>query len=58
MPKGLQLISTITPNRWIIKSIDWLEQGTMNSINPIIILMLFSLVFSMTATFANRVQKA
>jgi ABC-type multidrug transport system, permease component len=49
MPKGLQLLSIITPNRWIIKSVQYLEHGTINSINPLIVLMIFSIIFGVAS---------
>lgn len=57
MPKGLQILSTITPNRWIIKSVDLMDKGTANSINPSIVLIIFSLVFSLGAALANKISK-
>lgn len=57
MPRGLQLLSTITPNRWIIKSVQYLEHGTINRINPLIVLMIFSIIFSIAAAFMNSVRK-
>lgn len=57
MPKGLQLLSTITPNRWIIKSIQYLEHGTVSGANPIIILIIFSIIFSIAAAFMNVSRK-
>ncbi|MDP4088949.1 MAG: ABC transporter permease [Bacillota bacterium] len=58
MPKALQFMSNITPNRWIIKSVDWLEHGVRSGMNPTFILLIFSLVFSMTASFMSRAQRA
>lgn len=49
MPRGLQILSTITPNRWIIKSVQYLEHGTVNSINPLLIMVIFSIIFSIAA---------
>ena len=57
MPKGLQLLSNITPNRWIIKSIQYLEHGTFNTVNPMIVLTIFSIVFSIAAALMNVVWK-
>ncbi|GAA0710058.1 ABC transporter permease [Paraclostridium ghonii] len=57
MPKGLQHISNFTPTRWIIKSVNWLEHGNVNNINPILILVVFCVVFSIAATLANKLQK-
>ncbi|MHC1684725.1 MAG: ABC transporter permease [Clostridiaceae bacterium] len=57
MPKGLQLLSTITPNRWIIKSVQYLETGLVNNINPIIVLIGFSIIFALAATFINVFRK-
>lgn len=51
MPKALQYISIITPNRWITKMTDWFEQGVKMNVNPIIILTLFALAFIITSTF-------
>lgn len=58
MPKGLQMLSTITPNRWIIKSVQYLEHGTANTVNPMIVLIIFSVIFSIAAAFMNGVRKA
>jgi len=58
MPRGLQMISAVTPNRWIIKSIQYLEHGTTGSINPMIVLIGFSIIFSIAAAIMNTVHKA
>jgi ABC-2 type transport system permease protein len=57
MPKGLQMLSTITPNRWIIKSVQYLEHGTVSTVNPMLVLMIFSVIFSIAAAFTNVVKK-
>ncbi len=57
MPKGLQTLSTITPNRWIIKSIQYLEHGTTSGVNPMIVLIGFSVIFSVAAAIMNVVHK-
>ena len=58
MPKGLQLLSTVTPNRWIIKSIQYLEHGTFNTVNPLLIMIIFSVAFSLGATLMNTKRQA
>jgi ABC-2 type transport system permease protein len=57
MPKGLQLLSTFTPNRWIIKSVQYLEKGTVSNVNPMIVLVIFSVIFSIAAAFMNVMKK-
>jgi ABC-2 type transport system permease protein len=51
MPKVLQNISMITPNRWIIKMTEWFEEGQKMNVNPVIILISFALVFVLLSTF-------
>lgn len=57
MPYGLQKISVIIPNRWIIKSVQYLEYEKYNSVNPMLILMAFSVIFSIAAVVASKFHK-
>lgn len=57
MPKGLQILSNITPNRWVIESVNYLENGLTTSFSPIAILVVFSVVFAIAATVVTKMQK-
>ncbi|MDT8716932.1 ABC transporter permease [Clostridium sp. 19966] len=57
MPKGLQALSNITPNRWIIESVKYLEKGAAGTVNPMIMLALFCLIFSIAAAVMNKMRK-
>lgn len=57
MPKGLQTLSNLTPNRWIIESVKYLEKGKLDTINPMIILVLFCIIFSVAAAVMNKMRK-
>lgn len=50
MPKGLQILSIFTPNRWVIKSVDLMEKGIMYKVNPMLVLAVFCLIFSIAAS--------
>lgn len=50
MPKGMQILSVVTPNRWIIKSIDLLERGVIYKVNPMLVLVGFCVLFSIAAS--------
>lgn len=51
MPTVLQYISNATPNRWIIKMTDWLEQGSKMHINPGIVLSIYAFGFIIISAF-------
>lgn len=57
MPKGLQILSNVTPNRWIIKATQYLEHGTVNNINPMLVLAAFSIIFCAAAAVINSSRK-
>ncbi|URZ05628.1 ABC transporter permease [Clostridium felsineum] len=57
MPKLLKTLSEITPNRWIIKSVHYIQGEAYNSINPMIVLVIFSIIFSLLAFIVNEFKK-
>ncbi|AAK78811.1 ABC-2 type transport system permease protein [Clostridium acetobutylicum] len=57
MPEGLRRISDVTPNRWIIKSVQYMQNGRFGSINPMMVLIAFSIMFSLAAVLVSKFHK-
>ncbi len=57
MPKGMQILSNITPVRWIITCVTWFQYKTSGGTNPIFVLLLFSALFSISAAVFSKIQK-
>lgn len=57
MPHGLQVLSSINPIRWVIKASDYLQRGSADSLNPVIALLAFSIVFALVSAVINKISK-
>lgn len=54
MPTVLQVISNITPIRWMIKGTGFIENGSDRIISSLIVLLVFAVIFSSLATIFSK----
>ncbi|OPJ64138.1 ABC transporter permease [Clostridium oryzae] len=57
MPRGLKLVSEFTPIRWVIRACDYTGKGTSANINPLVVLLTFSVIFSIGAIAISKYRK-